>query len=237
MSERAALGDVRAGSEFATVLLGGLANGLIRIWRGDGVAELRCLEQDSPVADAIGRGVLARTSAEMNRYREIALLDADDEILVFVPRVSLPTGADVEMPAEVSRAPITLPPPAFDIASWTAWGRWLGQIVGEAAARGEYVVAETGGWSNVTPPRVLMGVFPEAGGWISFVEANPAPAFNPWPPATEDGSACVRAPAARDTVGVAGLLAVQAISMWAKSPLDIVLSFGTNSAGAWTSIN
>lgn len=225
--------DLDVGASLETVLLSGLFDNHLRIWRGDGAAEDRVVS-DASVAETIGHGVLARTSPEPNRFREVALLDVGGSSLVLLGRSELQPGlGTVEADAHVVRATLAGAPQPLDVAAWAAWGRWLSDVSSAAATRGEYVVVETGGWESGKKPYVLMGVFHEADGWTSLVEADPAPAFEPWTQAARDGGSSVVAPAAADTVGVAGLLAVQSIAMWAQTPLDVVLTFGTNPAGAW----
>ena len=227
--------DLRPGTELETVLLGSLCGDILRIWRGGGQAEGRQLELPAVVAGALGRGVLARTSPEPNRFREVGLLDAQKDVLILLGRGHAKPGADhVSAGAQtVSAQPAPTPPP--DQASWTTWGRWLGGVVLDAAGRGEYVVVETGGWDAVNEPYVLLGVFPgQAEKWFSRVEAAPAPTGLPWT-APADGriGSSVSALATPETVSVAGLLAIQAIGMWARTPLDVVVTFGHHPDGPW----
>jgi hypothetical protein len=224
------------GAELETVLLGGLCQDVLRVWRGDGQAEGRKIDDPEVVARALGRGVLARTSHEPNRFREVGLLDADGDQLVLMGRATAKPGAEqITTGANTVRAHPSSTPPR-DVDPWMAWGQWLGDIVLAAAARAEYVVVETGGWDAVSEPYVLLGVFPdEEGEWLSRVEAAPPPAGDPWtPPADGQTASSLLAPATRDNVSVAGILAIQAIPLWAETPLDVVLTFGRHPNGPWT---
>ena len=227
--------DLTPGTELETVLLGSLTGDVLRIWRSDGQAECRQVRQPELVRKTLGRGLLARTSPEANRFREVGLLDAKKDVLILLGRGQVQSGADqVTTGAETLQArPCRTPSP--DPATWTAWGRWLGHLLLAAAGRGEFLVVETGGWDAVNEPYVLMGVFPDAAGtWLSQVEAVPAPADPPWTAPVEGRTgSSISAPANRENVSVAGLLAIQAIGMWAASPYDVVLTFGHHPMGPW----
>lgn len=226
--------DLPVGTELETVLLGGLTGDVFRIWRSDGQAECRHVQQPELVAEALGRGLLARTSLEPNRFREVGLLDARQDVLILLGRGQFRPGADqVSAGAQTVQAqPCPTPPPDPDM--WTTWGRWLGDVLLAAASRGEYVVVETGGWDAVNVPYVLMGVFPDtAGAWVSQVGASPAPSDPPWTAPADGTGSSISAPANRENVSVAGFLAVQAVGMWAATPLDVVLTFGRHPNGPW----
>lgn len=222
------LGELDPGTRLETVLLGGLYDGRVRVWRDNEGAEYREVGDPEAVTSVLGRGMLARTGTEPNRFREVALLDAQNDLLVLLGRPTRDTtGEHARAEGRTVRAPLSdvAQPTAKD---WTPWGRWLGEVVGLAAGRSEYVVIETGGWDVVNEPYVLVGVFPDSdGGWISVIEALPAPADPPWTASVGhvEGST-VSAPATKDNVDAAGLIAIKALATWALSPLDVVLTFG-----------
>jgi len=227
---------LRPGANLETVELSGMYHGVVRTWRGDGKGETRRLgDGGNQVWEAIARGVLARSSAGAGRFREVAMLDAADNVMAFMGRTKLKAGAtSVNAPAQVVEAPETDTPGPLDIPAWTEWGRWLSSVVVAAAARGEYVVAERGGRQSGGAPFAVMALMHRPEGWVDAVEANPAPSFDPWPKPNPDGSATLSAPATAQNVGVAGLLAVQAISLWAATPLDVVLTFCVSPDGPWS---
>src|SRR5579862_6810155 len=107
MQAGTASGGLQAGSELEAVLLSGPYDGLLRVWRSDGRAEVRHLENAAPeFRDSIGRGVLARTSPEQNRYREVALLDTTADVIAFMGRAKIhPDGTVAETPATTVLAP------------------------------------------------------------------------------------------------------------------------------------
>ena len=81
--------------------------------------------------------------------------------------------------------------------------------------------------------RSATGEARETQNWESIAEAKPAPSVKPWPDAKAGGGATISAPANADTVGVAGTVGAMAVSGWARTPLDVVLTFCTNPSGAW----
>jgi hypothetical protein len=168
-------------------------------------------------------------------WAPVALLDAQKDLLVLLGRATAQAGADqITAGAKTVRARLS-PTPSRDLDPWTAWGQWLSDIVLAAAGRAEYVVVETGGWDSVNEPYVLLGVFPdEAGAWLSRVEAAPPPADPPWTAPADGGTASsLLAPATRENVNVVGLLAIQAIPLWAGTPLEVILTFGRHPNGPW----
>jgi hypothetical protein len=224
------------GSELETVLLGGFCGGVFRIWRADGVSEDHQVDQAEPIVSALAQGFLARTSTGVERFREVALFDAQSGLLLLMARPRLQAGRDGAESESVTVQTRPVPSPgSADPTAWMEWGRWLSAIVLAAAGRGEYVVVEQGGWDVVDAPYVLLGVFSdEAGARTSVVEALPAPAEAPWSgPADDTGGASLVAPATEENVDVAGLLATPAVELWAASPLDVVLTFGVNPEGPW----
>ena len=278
--------NLHPGDVLETVLLSAFHDGCLRIWRSKGVPEVRRLDVEGAaiVQEVLGRGVLARTSPEPNRYREVGLLHAENQLLCLPDRMMVKNGAsEIQTWSRSCRTTLTTPPGPMDIQAWKEWGNWLNAVVLDAASRGEYVVIDKGGWepgagwwSSGAEPYVLLGVFHkkrvevdpmrgvmqqkqleldlgrsatgearETQNWESIAEAKPAPAVELWPvakggggatigaPAGADGGQTIRAPANADTVGVAGILGAMAVSGWARTPLDVVLTFCTNPSGAW----
>jgi hypothetical protein len=222
------LSELDPGTTLETVLLGGFYDGILRIWRDSGVAE--CREPDDPdvVTSVLGRGMLARTSPEPNRFREVALLDAQHDLLVLLGRPTLGTDSDKAIAGGGSVAVLLSETTPATVTYWAPWAEWLGDIVGLAAQRSEYLVIETGGWEAIHEPYVLLGVFPGSNGsWTSVVEALPAPADPPWTVSAVEGhGSTLSAPANPANVAAGGGLAIQALEAWANSPLDVVVTFG-----------
>ncbi|HVM53773.1 MAG TPA: hypothetical protein VM262_11295 [Acidimicrobiales bacterium] len=223
---------VEAGSVLETVLVGPFVHGLLRIWRADGTAELLEVSEPAVVGEAVGVGRLARTSPEPSRFREVALFDAASGTLLLMERPrregAAAGGGDVEAGGvQVATRPAEEPP--VDTALWRAAADVIGAAVASAVARGEFVVVEPGGWEPGSEPYALAIVVPgDDGAPVSHVEAVPTPAGDLWPAEVRGP---LRAPATASSVSVTGLLLGQAVAAWARSPFNVVLTFGTNPHG------
>jgi hypothetical protein len=218
-----------AGAQLETVLLGAVCGDTVRLWRGDGSPELRRLDRPAELAALVGRGELARTpTPDPERFREAALLDTHEDLLIALARPRSGDGAVATAPALAPLRAVRVDAAPSQAELWGEWAERFGAIALSCAQRGEYVVIETGGWEQVSEPYVLVAVLPgEDGMPVSVVEAFPAPDDAPWSgPADGAGGATLTAPATRDSVSVAGLLAAPAAMQWAASPLDLVLTFG-----------
>lgn len=219
--------EIEVGDVLETVLLGSFLDGVLRIWRGDGRAECRRVVTPRPLSQSLALGVLARTSPEPNRFREVALLDEMRATLVLMERPRADGDEDRAAAGSLPLAAELCEAPAVADETWVGWGRWLGTAIVAAAERGEYVVVETGGWEAIREPYALAGVLPGPNGEaLSYIEAAPAPTLPPWPPQEGASGGSVSAPATAESLGVAGILAAQAVALWARTPLDAVLTFG-----------
>lgn len=222
--------EVGPGSTLETVLLGPCIDGVLRLWRGDGAAELREVDDTEVVRASLAVGRLARTSPEPTRFREVAMLDAATGTLVLLER---PRGEGAA-PGSVQAggAPVGTRPcdePSSTEAMWRAAADGISAAVVAAVGRGEFVVVEPGGWAPGSEPYALAIVVPgDDGTPMSHLEAVPTPTGGLWP---EVARGPLRAPATRSSLAVVGLLLGQAVEGWARSPFDIVLTFGTNPAG------
>jgi hypothetical protein len=232
--------DLQVGSTLETVLISPVYAGRIRVWRGDGTSETRGVGVEAEdIIDAIGQGMIARTSPQPNSFREVGLLDAAHNVLILPGRqaATQAIAAASISGASLAVAPASAPDP-LDVPAWMDWATWLNPVAIAAAKRGEFVVVEKGGWDSGKPPYTALRFFKQGpeGRWMSGIEAEPAPTGEPWPgnPGPEQRSR-VEAPASPDAVRVAGLLAVQAVSLWALTPLDVVLTFVRNPDGRWSS--
>ena len=78
------------------------------------------------------------------------------------------------------------------------------------------------------------GVRRKAGEWSVYVEAVPAPLGPSWPEAPEGQTGWgVAAPAEPEVLAMVGALVAEAVSAWAASPLDVVLTFEKQPDGPW----
>ena len=224
---------VGPGSTLETVLLGPCIDGTLRLWRGDGTAELRSVEDPEVVRASLGVGRLARTSPEPSRFREVAMLDADTGTLVLLerPHASGAPASSVEV-GGIQMATQRRSAPPSSPGAWRAAADAIRDAVVAAVGRGEFVVVEPGGWAPGAEPYALAIVVPgDDGTPMSHVEAVPTPTGDLWP---EVARGPLRAPATQSSLAVVGLLLGQAIAGWAPSPFDIVLTFGSNPAGPIT---
>lgn len=112
----------------------------------------------------------------------------------------------------------------------------LGEAAKAASARGEFLVVEPGGWESSESHFALFILAQDeaTGTLLSHVESVPAPrsGIAPWD-AVQSGlpGATISAPARLDTVGVVGFALAVAASEWARSPWDLVLTYGRAPAG------
>jgi hypothetical protein len=207
------------GGESETVLLGCLINEHLRLWRSDGRGECVRPLHPSALRAFLGRGLAPRTSLEPRRYREIGRLDRAGVLVVgnrpfAVEKCSEPDVSD---------------------SLWGAAAAVLQDAAVNAIARGELLVVEPGGWETGSETFAVCGAkrMPD-GEWFLYVEAAPAPTVPSWPepPEGEPGWG-VSAPADEDALSTLGDLLAGAISMWARTPLDVVLTFAKQADGPW----
>lgn len=131
--------NLHPGDKLETVLLSVIHDGCLRIWRSKGVPEVRRLDAEGAavVQKVLGRSVFARTSPEPNRYREVGLLDAENQLLCLPDRMMIKNGAsNIKTWTRICRATLTTPPGPMDIQAWKDWGNWLNVVILDAASWG-----------------------------------------------------------------------------------------------------
>ena len=218
------------GATLETVLLGPLLDGRLRYWLADGAAQLAAVDDEARLRRLMARGALARTGPEPGRFREVALLHSDSRTLHVVERLRPAdqhgaTAAGTQF--SLSAADEILP--ATDL--WRTAADWWRDAFLSATARGEFIVIEPGGWAPGSEPFVLAIVRRAADGtWQSYLEAAPVPPGPLWPASTGPGST-IHAPMSAQNLGVSGLLIADAVRGWVATPLDTVITFGTNPDG------
>jgi hypothetical protein len=200
-----------------TVLLGCLVEEHLRLWRADGRAECVRLRNPADLRALLARGRAPRTPLAARRFREIGRLERS--VLLIGHR-----------PFEVE---VCEDPPASD-ALWSAAAEVFQAAAADAIARGEFLVVEPGGWKPKSERYALAGATRTPGEWLLRVEAVPAPRAPSWPEPPEGESGWgVAAPAEPAALAALGSLLADAVSMWAMSPLDVTLTFGTQPDGPW----
>ena len=201
-----------------------------RVWEVDDAREL---------ADLIGRGMLARTSLEPKRFREVALIDEDAQTLAVVGRLRPGSSEPLEAsaPAKVFQLREAAPAESDVGSAWADLAEFLSAVLLAASSRGEFVVVEHGGWEPPpTPYALALVAHDHAGGWVVHLEVSPLPSPSSlWPPPSDpaqDGQT-VTAAASAEMLAVAGTLLTDAVSTWAESPLHVGLTFGSAPDGPW----
>ena len=205
--------------ESETVLLGCLVKDHLRLWRSDARSECVRPLHPSALRAFLARGLAPRTSLEPGRYREFGRLDAAGVLVVGNRPFAVEGSSDPEVSEEL----------------WKAAAEGFREAAADAIARGEYLVIEPGGWEAAAETFAVGGARRTSGGeWFLYVEASPAPHAPSWPepPEGETGWG-VTTPADPEALETLGGLLADAVSMWARSPLDVVFTFAKQSDGAW----
>ena len=232
-------GGLQPGDPFETVLLGCLVHDLLRFWRADGSAELVRIPHPVPMVC----GLLARTFPEPGRYREVGLYEPHKKVLMLhgrlhaaandtrMERGATVTAEPLKLDAEASVMNVRLcEEPAIDMALWVRAIRTYEHAIRLAIRRGEGVVVETGGWAAVRTPYVSTCAAKGPAGWVTHLEAEPAPNGKLWPE-PHGNRTTFSVPFDEPTLGtesklgLVGPLLGEAITQWARSPFDVVLTF------------
>lgn len=216
---------IDVGTTLTTAMISPVSGGLIRTWT-ELESRLWSVEDADGLRQITGRGLIGRTAVPDNRFREAALLDPEGGTLIVQSRFAHRSGESAQVEAAVFR----LAAPARPTTNpWTELREFLAAAAVSAVMRGEFWVAELGGWDSPNEPYCLFGVLDDRDGPVSLVEAAPAPrGTGIWPevPVDQPGSA-VRAPANDDSVRAVGMFAVAALNSWGWQPWDMTLTFGT----------
>jgi hypothetical protein len=190
----------------------------LRLWKSDGRAACVRPLHPSALRAFLARGLAPRTSLGPGRFREFGRLD--------------PAGVLV-----VGKRPFAVEiceEPAVSDALWAAAAEVFQDAAADAIARGEHLVIEPGGWEKTCPIFALAGAKKTPGEWFLHIEAVPAPRAPSWPEPPEGQAGWgVAAPAEPEALAALGALLRDAVSMWARSPLDVVLTFGKQPDGPW----
>lgn len=151
--------------------------GCVRTWVEDQPLTWR-VDQPDVLGNLLGRGQVARTQVEERRFREVGFLSEDSGSLLVPGRMW--NGGEVSGATfQLERAA----PGQSVPEQWAEFSLWLREAVLSAAARGDFLVVERGGWEHQPHPFALFICRPEDGEWASCLEAGPAPTngSRPWP--------------------------------------------------------
>lgn len=215
------------GQQLEIAVLSPPIGGLLRTWTSGG-SRLWRVERSDELRQLLGQGVVARTGMEKDRFREVGFVGPTGALLV---HARMKHGQE-QGPAQVFQLEPAAPPEVND-ECWSQLAQWFRGAVLAAAARGEFLVLERGGWDLAPTPFGFWGCFRQAGVWTSVVEAEPWPGkIGPWAGATRaDRSATLAAPASPQTLPAAAVLTVMSVSGWADSPWDLALTCGRSPSG------
>ncbi len=206
------------GGESETVLLGCLVKEHLRLWRSDGRGESVRPLHPSALRAFVARGFAPRASLEPGRYREFGRLDGAGVLVIGNRPFAVEIGTD----------------PEVSEALWAAAAAVFREAAADAIARGEYIEVGPGGWQPTGEIYAVAGARRTEGGeWFLYVEASPAPRAPSWPEAPEGSEGWgVTTPADTEALESLGALLADAVSMWARTPLDVVFTFG-KADGVW----
>jgi hypothetical protein len=209
-------------------MLSPVVDGEIRIWTDQGHALWKVREPEE-LAAAMGKGGVARTGVEPNRFREVGMLMKSGTLLL---PARMKRG---QKPIEARSFGLSRAPRRADSqGQWNEFARWLGTAALSAARRGEFLVVENGGWDHQPHPYAMFMCIKRDEVWVSNLEVSPAPNRSTllWPsPPADPAGATATAPATEPAVAAAGRALASAISEWASSPLDLAVTYGPNPDG------
>lgn len=230
---------LKPGQTLEPAMLSPIVGGRIRLWAGRDSLVFG-LDDPSAAAQHLGRGTVARTSVAPGRYREVGLYERTEGTLILTERLVTPRDRTEEVLAKGSRfglRPDSAPPPSP--SDWSGFCEWLKAIIPAAAAKGEFVVLERGGWDHRAEPYALVICVPARGAWNVMIETIPAPPpGGVWPPSADPSApnASVSAPASLQVLEAAAVFLVDAAIHWAASPLDLAVTYGACPDGPCGSI-
>ncbi|WP_287217797.1 hypothetical protein [Rhodococcus sp. (in: high G+C Gram-positive bacteria)] len=216
---------VEPGATMVTAMLSPVAGGLIRTWTDLG-SQLWSVEDPDGLSGILGRGIVGRTPRQDDRFREAAFLNANTGTLVVQNRfVATASGESMQVEANVFQLGDPVRP---ESNPWRDLEGFLSAAAMSAADRGEYFVAELGGWEEMPEPYCLFAVLDRGDGPVSLIEAAPAPrGTGVWPDVPEGRpGASVTAPATAQSLPGSGIFVASAISTWGAQPWDVALTFG-----------
>ena len=217
---------LKPGDTITAAQLSLCAGGLLRTWADS--SQLWSVPDDTYLRSVMGTGTIARTPREQNRFREVGFVSENTGTLWLQSR--FPEQVDGET-VQVAGNIVELQPACEPReTTYDDVRELLKQAIDHALKNNEYVLVEQGGWDAPTEPFCLFIVIPEGEDYVSIIETGPAPTNSEiWAPHIVAGteSTTLSAPATRDTIDVAPLIMLDAISTWGLAPWDLALTFGT----------
>ncbi|MEV0948074.1 hypothetical protein [Rhodococcus sp. NPDC049939] len=217
-------------STMVPAMISPVSGGLVRTWT-ETESMLWSVEDPDRLGGVLGRGLVGRTPMPDNRFREALLLNRDTGTLLVQGRFVSGSGESAQVQANIVQLGEPVRP---ETNPWTDLEQFLTAAAVSAAERGEFYVAELGGWNAPSEPYCLFAVLDQGAGPVSLLEAAPVPrGTSIWPEAPRDQpGATVSSPADASSLSVVGAFVASAISTWGVTPWDVALTFGTLGEGA-----
>ena len=188
-------------------------------------------QPDDPegLAELVGFGLVARTSRERDRYREVVMVSPDRSSILVMPRLTSADGShDVrEFTGSVVEAEDIWEHVLSDDV-WNEFGRWLTDVFVAASTRSEFIVVEMNTAEFSDEPYALAIVMTDNDPAIIHLECNPRPdGAAMWPPGVVPEGQTISAPLERHSLDVAGLVIADAVRTWSESAYDVAVTFCT----------
>lgn len=219
------------GDTLTSALPGLPIGGCLPLWHADGSVTYWRPTDPSLLTGLLGTGAVARCPVAGNRFRESVMLDRVNNRLAVVGRYRNDDGSVRASMTDLTPISEQEAHAAADQDARLVTFRWIGRLAVAAAARGEYLTVETGGYEYPAEPYVLIMVRPDGSEWFSTVETAPVPvgalSWRDRQPVADKGQT-LGSPATEDNIAVSGLLSLFATQTWSVPATRLGLSFGPN---------
>ncbi|MDP4013877.1 MAG: hypothetical protein Q8P38_04575 [Candidatus Nanopelagicales bacterium] len=217
---------LKEGDTATTAMLSLAVGGFVRTWMDSGSSQLWSVAEPDLLTSIQGRGIIGRTLREEGRFREVGMLVEETGTLMLPSRFPKPAD-DGSFQLEGSVLQLS---PASEVAG-SVDGEVLGlleQSIRHCLSNDEFLVVEKGGWDSPTEPYCLSIVASDGDDLVSVVETAPAPRGSGlWYPYIVPGreGQSLSVPASAETIALAPLAMMSAISTWGLRPWNLALTF------------
>lgn len=219
--------DLNAGDSLVPAQLSPCVGGLVRTWTEKGT-QLWSVPDEALLVAAQGTGVLARAERGENRFREVALLDEENAMLLLEPRFP-DRAAGEEFGFEPQFVRLA---PAGEVRNDAPqeFARAINQAVRHVASTFEYLVIEVGGWDAPMEPYAFFALHvDDHGRQLSTIEVSPVPKGSQlWEPHARPGSsgASISAPVSDEAIDMAAYYLAEGVVGQELFPWDVAFTFG-----------
>lgn len=218
---------LQAGDTLVPVQLSPCVGGLVRTWTEQGT-QLWSVPDDALLVAAQGSGVLSRAVREENRFREVALLDEENSMLLLEPRFPDRTaGEEFFFEPQFVRLE-----PAGEVRTDAPqeFARAINQAVRHVASTFEYLVIEVGGWEAPMEPYAFFALHvDDQDRQLSTIEVAPVPKGSQlWEPHARPGTngASISAPVSEEAIDMAAYYLAEGVVGNDLFPWDVAFTFG-----------